>query len=86
MSEKAKTKGRNKQRKKRYEDEPKFEYVVIGLFSRRVIDWLYRQFENVQFMQCKDNPEFCKKTREAISENVRRYLEDLKMLDTEEGE
>jgi hypothetical protein len=37
-------------------------------------------------MRCADNPEFCKKTREAISENVRRYLEDLKMLDSEQGE
>jgi hypothetical protein len=86
MSEKARSQQRKRQKKEKYENEPKFEYVVIGMFSRRVIDWLYREFQDVQFMRCADNPDFCKKTREVIAENIRQYLQDMKMLDTEEGE
>jgi hypothetical protein len=86
MSEKARSQQRKRQKKEKYENEPKFEYVVIGLFNRRVVDWLYRQFEEVQFMQCRDDPQFCKQTREVIANNIRKYLEDMKLIDSEQGE
>lgn len=56
-------------------DETVEEIIVIGMFSKSLVNWLEKKFKEVQYIECSEAQDLCKQIRQYIIDRSKEYIE-----------